>query len=102
MGIFPIGNHKFYLGSPYYGYKILNAESFSVDFNGFTHPSSASAYNLGQLNLNEEYIYIDDSCYTIAFYPNNSGPSFVSIIKSSSTNLEYFQHPITGTYFVST
>lgn len=99
MGIFPIGNHKFYLGSPYYGYKILNAESFSVNFNNFTHSASVNAAGLSNLNLNEKYIYIDDSYYFISFSPNNSGRSSVRIIKSSNTNLEGFNHPIIGTYF---
>ena len=101
MGIFPIGNHKFYLGSPYYGYKILNAESFNVNFNDFTHPSSASAYELRNVNLNEEYVYIDDCYYTISFRQNSSGESSVYVIKSSNTNIEGFSHAIKGQYYSS-
>lgn len=101
MGIFPIGNHKFYLGSPYYGYKILNAESFNVNFNDFTHPSSASIYSFGNRSLNEECIYINDSYYTIGFRLNNLGESTVSVIKSSNTNIESFTHAIKGRYYSS-
>lgn len=101
IGIFPIGNHKFYLGSPYYGYKILNAESFNVDFSNFTHPSSANAYYLSNVNLNEEYIYIDGCYYTISFRQNNSGESTVFVIKSSNTNIESFTHAIKGLYYLS-
>ena len=94
-----MGNHKFYLGCSYYGYKILNAESFTVNFSGFTYPSSVNIRGVQNRNLNEEYIYIDNSYYAIGFSKDGSGHSYATIIKSSSTNLEGFNHPLIGTYF---